>query len=1625
MTRDIENRKAQLVDAAAKALADRLKGKEAERAERFLRLLYAHVPPDDLLGDTAENVAGAALALWSFAQKRDPEKAKIRVYTPSREEHGWDCGHSVAEIVNDDMPFLVDSVSQELNRLQAEVFLVIHPILAVERDDKGRLLDIGLPGDEAAEGRPESLMLVHFGEQPATRHAEIEAALAGVLADVRASVEDWRAMRTRCRDLVRDLEKNPPKLPREEIAEAVAFLDWLDDDNFTYLGYREYSFEEEEGEKVARIDGDSGLGLLRDPGFSVFDGLRNLGQLPPDVQEWVTTPMLLRVNKANRRSTVHRSTHLDTIAIKTFGRKGEVTGERLFVGLFTSTAYNSSPRAIPLLRRKVESTVERAGLMPGSHDGKALMHILETYPRDELFQIDEADLAEIALGILHLQERQRTALFIRQDPFERFVSCMIFVPRERFDTSLRLKIQARLEQAFAGTMTAFHTEIGESPLARLHLIVRTTQGALPAVDRAALEAELAELARAWDDRLQEALVAAYGEERGLRSHRRYRNAFPSNYREIFGARDAVADIRNLESTARDGELALDLYRPPRAVPGRLHFKVYHGRDPLPLSDVLPLLEHMGLRVIGEVPYEVQPAGAQDPIWIHDFDMRLQAEDEIDIAAVRDAFHEVFGLTWRGEMENDGFNALVLAAGLDAAAIRILRAYAKYLRQAAIPFSQEMIEATLVGHPKIAQALTELFRQRFDPARVGRKSPAKALEACQPIVEAIDGLLEKVTSLDEDRILRRYLNLIVVTERTNYYQLDESGRRKPYVSFKFDADKIEELPQPRPYREIFVYSPQVEGVHIRFGPVARGGLRWSDRREDFRTEVLGLVKAQRVKNAVIVPVGSKGGFFPKRLPADRDGRIAEGVAAYKTFLRGLLDITDNLKGDKVVPPRQVVRYDADDPYLVVAADKGTATFSDYANGVSADYGFWLDDAFASGGSAGYDHKAMGITARGAWEGIKRHFRELGKDIQSEDFTVIGVGDMGGDVFGNGMLLSRHIRLLGAFNHLHIFIDPDPDPAKSWKERKRLFDAAKGWDQYDVKLISKGGGVFDRKAKSIKLSAEMKAAFGLAQDVVTPNELIRGLLRCPVELLWFGGIGTYVKASEESHLDVGDRANDGLRVNGEELGAKVVGEGANLGMTQKGRIEFALAGGRLNTDAIDNSAGVDCSDHEVNIKILLGKAEHDGKLARAKRDKLLAAMTDEVGQLVLRDNYLQTQCISVTERLGAHLLDRLGRYTRVLERAGKLDRALEFLPDDEELGDRFNAGRGLTRPEIAVLLSYAKIDLFERLMSSSLPDDPYLDLELRRYFPQPLQERYGDDIEGHRLRREIVATQVTNTVVNRMGIAFVHEVGEKTGMPADEICRAYVVAREAYGLRTLWSEIEALDVKADAAAQYLMLVECGRLAERFVVWLLRNEAAGFAIAELVETYGPGIAQLTPVVGELLHEDDRRVLDVEVARLAEARVPDALARRVAALRFLGSAGDIVRIAREAGLPVVEAGRLYFRIGSRFGFDWLRRIAGRLPSDSAWDKLAVTAIVDDLYSYQFQVAHSVVANGAAEPAPTGRRGDGGDSADSSLERWAADRTVQVTRTDQLLAELRAMASPDLAMLAVANRQLKSLVGG
>ena len=1606
-----EKMKSELIERVLHEAGSRLERRRAEDIERFIGQFYANVPPDDLLGHDPDDLFGAAVSLWNFGAQRQRGTAKVRVYNPRLDEHGWHSPHTVVEIVNDDMPFLVDSVTAELNRHELTVYLVIHPIISTRRDEAGRLL--GLADPQSGEGAAgESFMQVWINEQSSADKLEgIRAALEGVLADVRVAVADWPKMRDQVSSVLDALETAPPPLPEEEIAEAAAFLEWLNADHFTYLGYREYDFSGEGEAATLSIRAGSGLGILRDDRASIFDGLRNFATLPPEVRHFMRQSRLLMVTKANRRATVHRPVHMDTIGIKKFDEAGRVVGERLFVGLLTSTAYNRSSREIPLLRRKVANIIARAGFAASSHDGKALTHILETYPRDELFQISEDELLEIALGILHLQERQRTALFTRRDPFERFVSCLVFLPRDRYNTDLRLRIQDILAQAYDGRATAFFTHMGDGALVRLHIIVMTKPGAIPDVDPAEIEQRLVEVGRSWADHLQDALIEAKGEEQGLLALRRYATAFPVAYQERFGAHAAIFDIDRLDEALKTGSMTMNLYRPVEAPANQIGLKIYNTGDLIPLSDVLPVLEHMGLKVVSELPYTVHLADQDQTLWIHDFSMVTSDGAEIDVGAVKDKFHEAYARSWFGEMEDDGFNRLVLRAGFDWRDVTVIRAYSRFLRQAAIPFSLAYMEETLGNNWQIAKLLVDLFRTLFDPAdRGGAEARADA------IVAEIEKTLDTVSSLDEDRILRRFLNLVQSTLRTNFFQRAADGGYKPYLSLKFDSQAIEDLPLPRPMVEIFVYSPRVEATHLRGGKVARGGIRWSDRREDFRTEVLGLMKAQMVKNAVIVPMGSKGGFVVKRPPASsgREAMMGEVVACYQTMMRGLLDLTDNLVAGAVVPPPDLVRRDEDDPYLVVAADKGTASFSDIANGISEDYGFWLGDAFASGGSAGYDHKKMGITARGAWESVKRHFREIGTDIQTQDFTAVGVGDMSGDVFGNGMLLSRHIRLLGAFNHLHIFVDPNPDAETSWQERKRLFDLPRSaWTDYDASLISAGGGIFDRKAKAIKLTPEIRQCFGIDRDSVTPNELIHAILRAPVDLLWLGGIGTYVKASTESQAEAGDRSNDAVRVDGAELRCKVVGEGANLGFTQRGRVEYALQGGRLNTDAIDNSAGVDCSDHEVNIKIPLNDALAAGDMTRKQRDKLLEAMTEEVAALVLRNNYLQGQAISVIKAQDWLLLDQQGRFMRALERAGKLKRALEFLPNEETLAERLMARQGLTRPELAVLLAYSKIALYEELLPSDLPDDPQLGDDLMQYFPRPLRESYAEALAGHRLRREIIATVVTNSLVNRVGPTFVHAMREKTGMPGSDIARAYAITRGTFGLRQLWSEIQALDTLVPAQVQIAMLVEINVVAERGTLWFLRTGIQPLDIAANVAACGPGIAELSDCLGDIATESDHAAIAQRTATYVQDRVPEALARRVASLHLLAPGLDIVRIAQAAGSSVPEVGRTYFAVGDRFGFDWLRGAAASVgASDNHWQRMAVAAIVEDLYGHQKELTQRVM-----------EAADGGDAGDTAINAWIDQRRVAVNRTESLFADLRQAGSVDLSMLAVANRQLRSLI--
>ncbi len=1603
MTTAAGRSKRELIDGLLARVRERSEDPKAPALERFLAEFYADCSPHDLRQMAPNDLYGAALALWRFGQQRTPGEAKIRVYNPRVDENGWQSSHTVVEFVTDDMPFLIDSTIAELNRAEIGVAMLAHPIFTVRRDDQGQLLDLAATGDD---GIRESYAQIQISEQRPEAQARLRDNLARILEDVRRAVTDFRPMLAEAQRIQTDLEENPPKLPPDEVGEAIALLDWMRKGRFTFLGYRRYRFEGEGDDMRVELDPESGLGLLRDPEIRVFGGLRGT-RLTEEQSRFLRQEKLLRITQTLRRSTVHRGVSLDTIAVSVFDDAGRVVGAKLFVGLFTSEAFADSARVIPYLRRRAAWVLEQSGLPEGSHSARQLQHVLDSYPRTELFQTSERELLEIAMGILHLQDRQRTALFVRHDPFERFVSCLVYLPRERHDTTNRLKVQSILESAYQGKVDRYYTHVTDSPLARLHFIIKTPlrDGHAPPVEE--VEAHLAEAVRAWEDRLVEALIAEQGEALGTELARRYRSAFPAGYSSLYNEQLAVVDIGRMEEALANGSMAMNLFRSPDAEQHEINFKIYLTGHRTHLSDVLPMLENMGLRVIDERLFEVHPADAEQCVWIRDLYMVTEDSRPIVLSDVRASFHETFSRIWAGEMENDSLNKLVLIGGLRPREVTVIRAYAKYLRQTRIPFSQSYMRQTLAHHPDVARMLMDLFLALFDPD-AGDDVEGQA----EAMTRRLEGRLEDVASLDEDRILRRFLNAILSTLRTNYFQTDEAGAPKSYLAMKIDSQSIDELPLPKPFREIHIHSPRMEAIHLRGGPVARGGIRWSDRREDFRTEVLGLMKAQMVKNAVIVPVGSKGGFVVRQPPADRKELGQEVRECYQIMMRGLLDLTDNLDGDRVVPPPRVRRRDGDDPYLVVAADRGTAAFSDTANAISEAYGFWLDDAFASGGSAGYDHKKMGITARGAWESVKRHFRELGTNIQEQDFKVVGVGDMSGDVFGNAMLLSRHIKLIAAFNHLHIFVDPEPDPEASWAERKRLFDLPQSsWADYAPELISAGGGVFDRQAKSIEISAEIRQLLGIEDESLRPNELIQALLRADTDLLWLGGIGTYIKASDESHADADDRSNDAVRVDAGQVRARVVGEGANLGVTQRGRVELGLGHCRLNTDSIDNSAGVDTSDHEVNIKILLRGVEQAGDLTRKQRDELLQQMTDEVAELVLRDNYLQTQTISVTHQLGARLNDRHGRFIHALEKSGRLNREIEHLPPDDVLVERTSQGLGLTRPELAVLLSYAKIDLYQELLRSDVPDDLYMTGELQRYFPRPIQERFTNAIPGHRLRREIVATVLTNSIINRVGIAFIHEVRERTGKATADIARAYVVSRQVFDLRRLWHEIESLDNKLPAIAQASMLAECGRTLERATVWFLRlPEGVGDLGARIAE-YHDGVHEIASEFDRLTPPSEASLIEERTRGLIDLGVDAKLAFRVVRLQSLAPACDIVRLARSGGWPSPTVAQFYFAIGARFGFNWVRRAALRLPTESAWDKLAVNAIVDDLSGHQTRLTHKVLSST-----------DGGQLRPSQVATWADSNHHLVARTEQLIAELQSVAHPSLAMLAVANRQLKSL---
>ena len=1575
--------------------------------EQLADVYYRYVPSEDIADRSAADLLGAMVSHAELASQRPPGTARVRVYTPTVESDGWSCGRTVVEIVTDDMPFLVDSVSSELTRLGRGLHLVIHPVLRVRRDVTGDLQAIVGADDE--DGIAESWIHVEIDRGPGDA-SDIEASLRRVLSDVREAVEDWPRMRATAFALSGELAAHPPVgVPSGESEEAAEFLEWLAQDNFTFLGYREYDLvRDADGEWLRAVPG-TGLGILR----ADQDRASAPQYLTDEVAAKASEPTILVLTSANSRSSIHRPAYLDYVGVKRFDAQGRVTGERRFLGLFAGSAYSHSVRDIPLLSTKADAVLSALDFDPRSHSGKDVLQFLETYPRDELFQVSAEDLAPVALAVHQLAERRQTRVFVRRDPYGRFVSCLVYLPRDRYNTAVRLRIQEILVRAYDGATVDYSARVSESVLARLHIVVRARPGqAIGDADTAEVQDEIAHVVRSWDDELGDQLRARVGEDRAHDLWRVYEGGFPESYRQEVPAAAAAQDILLAQTLEASDQLRLRLYAPEGKASAVRRLKIIRSGAPISLSEVLPVLGSLGVLIEDEHPYDVVRSG-REPVRIYDIGFRLPEVELADPAAFRALFEEAFLAIWEGRCEADALNGLVVTAGIDWRRVTILRAYVRYLQQTGSSLGQEVVESALLLHYEIARLIVELFEARFDPAlEEGRRDRQDTIAA------RARQALDSVASLDEDRVLRSLLGMVRETLRTNAYMRDAHGAPLDRLSFKLNARHIPELPLPRPFAEIWVYSPRVEGVHLRFGRVARGGLRWSDRRADFRTEILGLVKAQEVKNAVIVPVGAKGGFLPKMLPdpgIDRDAWMTEGRAAYATFIRGLLDITDNLVEGVVVPPVDVVRHDGDDAYLVVAADKGTATFSDLANSVAAEYSFWLGDAFASGGSAGYDHKAMAITARGAWISVQRHFRELGVNTQVDEFTVVGVGDMSGDVFGNGMLLSDRIRLVAAFDHRHVFLDPDPDAATSFAERRRLFDLPRSsWEDYDASLISPGGGVYPRSAKSIPLSPQVRASLGIEDgvDALTPADLIKRILTAPVDLLWNGGIGTYVKSQTETNANVGDKANDAVRVNGNSLRCRVVGEGGNLGLTQLGRIEASRHGVKLNTDAIDNSAGVDTSDHEVNIKILLDAAVRDGDLPDDERNALLESMTDEIADLVLRDNYQQNVVLGNARAGAPALISVHARMISDLESRGILDRAIEFLPDDEEIMTRAAAGQGLSSPELAVLLAYSKIALTADLDGKHLVEDPWFARSLIDYFPVALRQRFAERIAAHPLRESIVSTVVVNDLINNGGLSVVFRACEETGASQLEAVRAASAAMAVFDLHEFWARVDALDNRVPTAVQDALYLQSRRLLDRAMRWFLQTRGGSIDVTAEVARFRPAVQELAHLVPDALVGVERERMDQVADQLIALGAPHELAVEAAAMLEVFTLLDIVSVADRAGQPAADVLPVYFSLSERYDVDqFLRRITA-LPRGDRWTALARQALRTDLYGALAGLTLSVV-----RATPPDR------PASVRIDEWEERNREGLARARATLNEIAATETGDLATLSVALRVLRNLV--
>ncbi len=1592
-----------LLEKVYRLIQDKLDPAQKPLVTQLAKHLLCNISQDDLVHRNDSDLYGAVVSLWHHISETAQNDISIRVFNPELSRHGWQSTHTIIEIVVPDTPFLVDSVKMALTRLGLTCHFMLHGPTQFKRNKTGKVVELN-----SGEGHYQSLFHIEADRLNNSKEmSELEKELKGVLTDTGLVVNDWKPMVAKLQEVIKQTEKQAKYTPikKERLEESLEFMRWLGQHNFTFMGYKEYDLVDTKAGLQLQPTKEQGLGL-----FAIDKRIRavKLSQFAESAQAEATKPYLLILTKGHAASRIHRPAHTDYIGIKKFDKDGNVIGEHRFTGLYTSAVYNQSVFNIPLIGQKVGRLLTASGYKEGSYSYKALHNILENFPRDELLQASEAELLEIGMGVVQMQDRDLVRLFVRRDPFGRFFSCMVYVTKERYSTKVRKETQRLLKQYLKSDQDVeFTTYFSESPLARTHYIVRVDNNNFN-VDIKAIEHNLMEASSTWNDRLEKAIVANLGESKGLPFYKEYQRAFPDSYKSDVMPVIAVSDIGRLESLSDNNKLGMLFYRPQEeSVNSKVvHLKLYHRDEPIHLSDVMPMLENLGLRVVGESPYEVRKANGT-VYWILDFSMLHKSEAKLDLREAKERFQQAFAAIWAGELESDGFNRLVLGAGLSGREITILRSYARYMRQVGFPFSQSYIEDTLTAHTELAKSLVALFAKRFDPKSKGSKKGQSDL------IRHITEQLDHVESLDDDRIIRRYMEMINATLRTNYYQTDSNGQPKPWLSLKMKPDEIPEIPQPVPAFEIFVYAPDIEGVHLRGGKVARGGLRWSDRQEDFRTEILGLVKAQQVKNTVIVPVGAKGGFVCKKQPglSGRDEIFAEGQRCYKQFIRALLDVSDNIVEGSLVHPADVVCHDEDDPYLVVAADKGTATFSDLANSVSEEYNFWLGDAFASGGSNGYDHKAMGITAKGGWESVKRHFREMGINCQTTDFTCVGIGDMSGDVFGNGMLLSKHIRLQAAFNHIHIFIDPEPDAAKSWQERERLFNlAGASWQDYNDKLISKGGGVFSRRSKSIKLTPEIQKMLGTRKASLTPNDLIKMLLQMEVDLIWNGGIGTYVKASDETHAEVGDRANDSLRIDGKDLKAKVVGEGGNLGMTQRGRVEYALTGGRVNTDFVDNVGGVDCSDNEVNIKIFLDGIVANGDMTIKQRNEILNKMEAEVGEIVLDDAYCQSESISVSQQQGTSLVKEQVRFIHMLEKSGYLDRALEYIPDDETLLEREKQGIAFTRPEMSVLVAYGKMVLKEQLVNDEIASDIYHKQQLVNYFPDELRRHYISHADNHPLKAEIIATALANQMVNEMGCNFVTRLQEETGASVISICNAYSAARDIYDFESSLKAIRKLDNIATSQAQYEMLYFIRRTLRRLTRWVIRNQPGKSSVYDLINMFKKDVQIVAQGLDQFLVAEEVQEHNDLAQSWIDQGVDPQLAHHVSRLSSLNSALDISIVARESGKTVEDAAKLYFYLGDKISLHWFLKQINAQGTDNHWQALARAAFREDLDWQQRQLTAQVLSCSC--------HSDEFDPV-TALEEWIENNTSSLARWENILNEFKIGSVHEFAKFSVALREL------